>query len=127
MLVWTGEPAQTSAPQSSPPSTPEATPPTEPASVSLPRQFRPETPAQAEAEGAHPERRQLTVMFCDLAGSTALSERLTQCGHTEDVDLFDHGGLGCIFSWNNEALESYLLCHDSEGEGSEHGLYSAVE
>src|SRR4029453_10682426 len=32
---------------------------------------RPPTPDPAEAE-----RRQLTVMFCDLVGSTALSERL---------------------------------------------------
>ncbi len=38
------------------------------------------TPKQVTADGrpvgAEAERRQLTVMFCDLAGSTALSERL---------------------------------------------------
>ena len=37
-----------------------------------------ETPAEAPREDAPPEseRRQLTVMFCDLVGSTALSEQL---------------------------------------------------
>src|SRR4051794_36933907 len=33
-------------------------------------------PRQAIAETAAAERRQLTVLFCDLAGSTALSARL---------------------------------------------------
>ena len=33
-------------------------------------------PAPAERAGAGPERRQLTVMFCDLVGSTELSTRL---------------------------------------------------
>jgi class 3 adenylate cyclase len=33
-------------------------------------------PIAAPVEGSHAERRHLTVMFCDLVGSTALSERL---------------------------------------------------
>lgn len=33
-------------------------------------------PAAAPAEAVEPERRQLTVMFCDLVGSTSLSSRL---------------------------------------------------
>src|SRR6516162_1849598 len=33
-------------------------------------------PVQPVVEGGQAERRQLTVMFCDLAGSTALSTRL---------------------------------------------------
>ena len=36
----------------------------------------PPTAAPVAAAGAEGERRQLTVMFCDLVGSTALSERL---------------------------------------------------
>ena len=76
MLVWTGEPAPTSEPQSSPLPTPEAAPSTEQAAAPSPRQPQPETPVQAEADSAQAERRQLTVMFCDLVGSTALSERL---------------------------------------------------
>src|SRR5215471_16869076 len=35
-----------------------------------------EMPAAAAAPPAEAERRQLTVMFCDLVGSTALSARL---------------------------------------------------
>jgi class 3 adenylate cyclase len=35
-----------------------------------------EVPAPAAAPAAEAERRQLTVMFCDLVGSTALSARL---------------------------------------------------
>ena len=33
-------------------------------------------PTAATIESSHAERRHLTVMFCDLVGSTALSERL---------------------------------------------------
>jgi class 3 adenylate cyclase/tetratricopeptide (TPR) repeat protein len=40
-----------------------------------PSEASPETRTRA-ARGAFPERRQLTVMFCDLVGSTALSARL---------------------------------------------------
>lgn len=36
----------------------------------------PETPVAQPTRVQHAERRQLTVMFCDLVGSTALSERL---------------------------------------------------
>ena len=36
----------------------------------------PEAPAPAAAPPDEAERRQLTVMFCDLVGSTALSTRL---------------------------------------------------
>src|SRR5690349_21034117 len=35
-----------------------------------------DAPAQAYAQVDDSERRQLTVVFCDLAGSTALSERV---------------------------------------------------
>ncbi len=34
------------------------------------------TPLAMSSAAPEAERRQLTVMFCDLAGSTALSERL---------------------------------------------------
>ena len=36
----------------------------------------PEMPGPAAAPSSEAERRQLTVMFCDLVGSTALSRRL---------------------------------------------------
>jgi class 3 adenylate cyclase len=38
-------------------------------------------PLPTEAAGSAAERRQLTVMFCDLVGSTALSARLDPARH----------------------------------------------
>ncbi len=64
MLVWTGETAAPSV-SASPPAQPSAPPP---APQAQPLQAPPHTP---EAE-----RRQLTVEFCDLVGSTALSGQL---------------------------------------------------
>ena len=74
MLVWTGEPTPKAGPLSSPVPTPEASLPIEQASVPAPHP--PDLQTQAEAVGVQAERRQLTVMFCDLVGSTPLSERL---------------------------------------------------
>ena len=65
VLVWTGD-AQT-PPAPPPPSTPPASPSATPAAA------RPQTPSPAAPEA---ERRQLTVLFCDLVGSTALSAQL---------------------------------------------------
>ncbi|MFM2119738.1 MAG: hypothetical protein RL722_1206, partial [Pseudomonadota bacterium] len=71
VLVWTGAPAAQADPYETPaaPELVSATP--APARTGL-------TPAPHRAASASPagERRQLTVMFCDLVGSTALSERL---------------------------------------------------
>jgi class 3 adenylate cyclase/tetratricopeptide (TPR) repeat protein len=44
----------------------------------------------AEAERVEPERRQLTVMFCDLVGSTALSERLDPEDLHQLLRLYQH-------------------------------------
>ncbi len=63
MLVWTGGEAAEETP-AQPVDAPAAEPPSSASSV----QAGPEAPAG--------ERRQLTVMFCDLVGSTALSEHL---------------------------------------------------
>ena len=38
------------------------------------------SPAVPEGRTPGPERRQLTVMFCDLVGSTALAARLAESG-----------------------------------------------
>lgn len=43
-----------------------------------------------EAERVEPERRQLTVMFCDLVGSTALSERLDPEDLHQLLRLYQH-------------------------------------
>ena len=69
ILVWTGDvqtppsPPPSSSQHASPPTTPEAT-----LSQTAPP---PAAPSAPEAE-----RRQLTVLFCDLVGSTALSAQL---------------------------------------------------
>ena len=63
-LIWNGE---TETPE-------ETSSPTPDALVSEPPSSAPS--AQPEREAAAGERRQLTVMFCDLVGSTALSEQL---------------------------------------------------
>ena len=65
ILVWTGD-AQT-PPSAPPPSAPHASPPV------TPEAMLPQTPAPSAPEA---ERRQLTVLFCDLVGSTALSAQL---------------------------------------------------
>ena len=62
VLVWTGD--KTAEEMAS-------------ATVDTPAPESPATPsAQAEQKAPAGERRQLTVMFCDLVGSTALSEQL---------------------------------------------------
>ena len=65
-LAWTDE---AEIAQASPPSPQPKTTPAQPSVASVHTQ----SPEQKSAAG---ERRQLTVMFCDLVGSTALSEQL---------------------------------------------------
>src|SRR5262245_13306934 len=62
VLVWTGNTPSPVAPSSPPP------PP------SIPSHREPPPPSARNTPEA--ERRQLTVMFCDLVGSTVLSEQL---------------------------------------------------
>ncbi len=69
ILVWTGD-AQT-PPSPLPPSSQHASPP------ATPEAARPQTaPPPAAPSAPEAERRQLTVLFCDLVGSTALSAQL---------------------------------------------------
>jgi TOMM system kinase/cyclase fusion protein len=69
VLVWTGQAGTTSA---SAPQPPPAVQPSGPQTDQPPHGVSP----SAAAGMADAERRQLTVMFCDLVGSTPLSERL---------------------------------------------------
>src|SRR5262245_31496606 len=66
MLVWTGEASTTPVLPSPQPSQQARQPEDQP-----PQRVSPATPRSAEAE-----RRQLTVLFCDLVDSTALSSQL---------------------------------------------------
>src|SRR5262249_43728873 len=72
VLVWTGAASVSSSSQPPAPQTPDAgrrTPDSKPQTLDT----RGQTLDSARPEA---ERRQLTVMFCDLVGSTALSEQL---------------------------------------------------
>jgi class 3 adenylate cyclase len=69
ILVWTGD-AQT-PPAPPPPSSQHASPPATPEAAQPQTAPPPAAPSTPEAE-----RRQLTVLFCDLVGSTALSAQL---------------------------------------------------
>src|SRR5215475_2125891 len=68
-LRWTGDTAST--PVQAPPSTPPAPQPVTPGDP--PPQV---TPAPLAPQAPEAERRQLTVMFCDLLDSTALARQL---------------------------------------------------
>ena len=67
VLVWKGHDEKPTSPQTQPPAAPSS----QAASSSSPT-----APDSAEPLGSAGERRQLTVMFCDLVGSTALSQQL---------------------------------------------------
>ena len=69
ILVWLGDPGPPLAPPL--PSSPHAPPP------ATPEAARPQTPLPSAVPSmAEAERRQLTVLFCDLVDSTALSAQL---------------------------------------------------
>src|ERR1700758_1943994 len=53
----------------------------------LPEAISPQ-PALGESRSVGAERRQLTVMFCDLVGSTALASRLGHEGLREVIGAF---------------------------------------
>jgi class 3 adenylate cyclase/predicted ATPase len=61
-----------------------------------------ETPARVDAE-----RRQLTVMFCDLVGSTELSTRLDPEDLREVIGAY-HGAVGEIVSWFGGFVSRYM-------------------
>jgi hypothetical protein len=89
VLVWTGTIEETietpSQPPQSTPSTPtQATPSVEPASPVV-------TSRTPEAE-----RRQLTVMFCDLVDSTALSGQLEMMRNEQYGLVWE-----CLLPWKN--------------------------
>jgi class 3 adenylate cyclase/predicted ATPase len=85
ILVWTGD-AQT-PPSAPPPSALHASPSAPPAAG------QPQTPSPSAPEA---ERRQLTVLFCDLVGSTALSAQLDPEDLREVVRAYQDTGAKVI-------------------------------
>src|SRR5215510_1295850 len=67
VLVWTGETAATSA---------SASPPAQTSPQPVNQETQPPTAPLPEPRSPEAERRQLTVMFCDLVDSTKLSSQL---------------------------------------------------
>jgi class 3 adenylate cyclase/predicted negative regulator of RcsB-dependent stress response len=93
----------------------------------------PQAPAAAPEPSAG-ERRQLTVMFCDLVGSTALSERLdpeelrallhdyrTQCG--EVIKRYD----GFVARYVGDGILTYFGWPKAHEEDAERSVRAALE
>jgi class 3 adenylate cyclase/predicted ATPase len=94
MLVWTGTPSEQRAGSGEQPQAEEPAPP------------RP-TPAALSVEA---ERRQLTVMFCDLVGSTALSAQLDPEDYRAVVQQYQQTCMQVI-----ERHEGYLAQYLGDG------------
>ncbi len=86
-LIWTGEAGTTPEATSAPPARQEVTQETQPAQVESP----PTEPQTPDAE-----RRQLTVMFCDLADSTKLSGQLDPEDLREVIRAYQETAAGVI-------------------------------
>ena len=86
VLVWTG--AGASAPAVAPPAPPSST----------------------GRDGAEAERRQLTVMFCDLVGSTPLSEQLDPEDYREVIQAYQQACGAVIQRW-----DGYIACYVGDG------------
>ncbi len=86
-LIWTGEAGTTPEATSAPSAQPEVTQEAQPAQVESP----PTEPHAPEAE-----RRQLTVMFCDLADSTKLSGQLDPEDLREVIRAYQKTAAGVI-------------------------------
>jgi class 3 adenylate cyclase/predicted ATPase len=125
MLVWTGSA-----------DTPSAPPPPAPSSAPQP------TP-QAESPASHTpdaERRQLTVMFCDLVDSTSLSAQLdpedlrqvVRAYQTTCADVIQHFG-GYIAQYLGDGLLVYFgypQAHEDDAQRAVHaglGIVAAIE
>jgi class 3 adenylate cyclase len=82
-LVWTGDARPAPSPATTPPAPdqPHASPQAQPAQLSSP---------SAEPRPAEAERRQLTVLFCDLVDSTVLAGQLDPEEWREVVRAYQH-------------------------------------
>jgi len=118
VLVWTSATGTTSAPVS-PPSSSE-----QPPAIQEDQPTHHVTSPQDEPRTPHAERRQLTVMFCDLVGSTALSAQLDPEDLREVVRTYQatcatiiHRFEGYIAQYLGDGLLiyfSYPLAHEDD-------------
>src|ERR1700674_2157856 len=95
-------------------------------------------PAVAEARPQDAaERRQLTVMFCDLVGSTALSARLDPEDMREIIGAYHRccaeaitNAGGFVAKYMGDGVLAYFgypLAHEDDEERAVHGALSLVE
>jgi len=118
VLVWTGATGTTSAPVSPPSSSDQ------PPAIQEDQPTHHVTSPQDEPRTPHAERRQLTVMFCDLVGSTALSAQLDPEDLREVVRTYQatcatiiHRFEGYIAQYLGDGLLiyfSYPLAHEDD-------------
>ncbi len=105
-LIWNGETETTPEPAFQPDQTP---PPELQPVVEQPRSVR-ETPSPVEPHTPEAERRQLTVMFCDLVGSTSLSGELDPEDLREVIQAYQSMCTRVI-----QAFEGYVAQHLGDG------------
>jgi class 3 adenylate cyclase/tetratricopeptide (TPR) repeat protein len=75
-----------------------------------PREERTPVPSNSTAEQAEAERRQLTVMFCDLVGSTSLAERLDPEDFRDIIRSYQDACAGAISRY-----EGYVARYVGDG------------
>ena len=145
ILVWTGEPSTTpaidqeyrpvssTAPRPGPPRAPEtAAPQDQPADQSAsvaPPEAAPETPDA--------ERRQLTVLFCDLVDSTALSRRLDPEDYREVVRAYQAACAAVIQRFDGHIAQylgdgllvyfGYPLAHEDDAQRAVRAGLGAID
>jgi len=119
VLVWIGEQATTS-PQTPKPSTAQATQPTD-------------EPPSTELRPREAERRQLTVMFCDLVDSTKLSSQLDPEDYREVVRAYQatcteviHRYDGYIAQYLGDGLLVYFGYPQSHEDEAQRAVYTGL-
>ncbi len=149
-LVWTGEAPLTVAPIR-PPALPEAVtitspapPDTEANTLAIPETVTAEapqgvstTPSEPTRTGPEAERRQLTVMFCDLADSTKLSQQLDPEDLREVVRAYQqtaaeviHRYAGHMAQYLGDGLLIYFgwpIAHEDDAQRALHAGLEIVE
>ncbi|MEE9148630.1 MAG: adenylate/guanylate cyclase domain-containing protein, partial [Candidatus Tectomicrobia bacterium] len=117
MLVWTGETAVPSV-SASPPAHPSAPPPAPQAQ-----------PLQAPPHTSEAERRQLTVEFCDLVGSTALSGQLDPEDLRDVVRAYQEAAAAVIHRYEGyiaQYLGDGLLIYSGYPQAHEDDAHRAI-
>ena len=135
-LVWTGETPSSALPEEATPSVPASPAPLSlvTASDTLTPPDAQMTPAQHVRSAPEAERRQLTVMFCDLVGSTDLSGKLDPEDLREVVRAYQEAAAevvaryeGHIAQYLGDGLLIYFGWPQAHENDAERAIYSGLE